>query len=132
MNRRAPVEAVVQVGDTETWYVRAGRGPAVILLDGTAEPSSGSRVFAVLSGRGRVVCPRLPDGGLSARWLAGLVDGLGLSRPVVVLGGGWEAWDEEALGALRECGEALGPVFVTGPGDQDVEALRSLLGETEE
>lgn len=132
MNRGRPVEASVQIGEVETPYLRAGTGPAMILLD-RAGPADGSDpLFVVLSRRGRVVCPRLPDEGSTARWLLALVDGLGLERPVVVLKGGWEAWDTQTLASLRACEDALGPVFLTGSDEGEVDALAALLLERAE
>lgn len=94
------VEAVVQVGAVETVYLRAGRGErvAVVLAADAAERLRLVRRFAACY---RVVAPVPPvppagSGGAAhtAAWLHGVIDGLGLDRPTLVL--------EPALSLLAE------------------------------
>jgi hypothetical protein len=79
------VDAVVQSGGLETPYRRGGSGPVVLLL--TLRPGeSRDRVFARLAGKNRVIEPlSLPPVSRWPDWLRGVVDGLGLDRPDLVV-----------------------------------------------
>jgi hypothetical protein len=86
---RPPVDAVLQAGDTETLYRRAGDGPPVLLLcSGALADPLGSRLFERLAMRARVIAPVMPRGDASdvmVTWLDEVTEGLGLVRPTVVL-----------------------------------------------
>jgi hypothetical protein len=85
--------AVVQVGDVETGYRRAGRGPSVLLLT-TAVSASADEVFAALALHFRVIQPAWPVGLPIAdvsHWLRGIIEGLGLERPLLLVDAGSEA-----------------------------------------
>lgn len=77
------VEAVLMTGGDEIPYRRAGHGRPVVLLTRDA------RLFDLLARRVRVVqpleVPGDPEGTVWHRWLQGLVDGLGLDRPALVV-----------------------------------------------
>jgi pimeloyl-ACP methyl ester carboxylesterase len=77
------VEAVVQAHGVETHYVRAGRGPAVLLLraggSGSTDP-----LFVHLATDFRVIAPVIPDVPSLAAWIRDVIDGLGLDRPSIV------------------------------------------------
>lgn len=87
---RGVVEAVVWTGGVETPYRRAGGGPAVLLLLwGDGADHGGDSLFTALATEFRVIAPlRLPrvdgSGGWES-WLRGLIDGLGLDRPPLVV-----------------------------------------------
>jgi hypothetical protein len=99
-----PVEALIQVGAQKTRYLRGGTGPTLLLLlDPSAGAVAGSPLFAMLARHFRVIAPLSvptpadPPPALGAhidedatagadRWLIGLLEGLGLDRPVVVAG----------------------------------------------
>ncbi|HVK83270.1 MAG TPA: hypothetical protein VM513_04135 [Kofleriaceae bacterium] len=92
-------EAVLQTGEIETRYVRAGTGAPMLLLFHTAltDPLAAA-LFAQLAARYRVVAPHVPAGVGSpgmplATWLRALVDGLGLVRPTAIA-------DESLAGTL--------------------------------
>lgn len=79
------IEAVVQVGNAETPYRRAGRGAAVLLLSGGAEAER-DRVFRWLAGRQLVIEPLTrPRVEEWPTWLPGVVEGLGLERPDLIV-----------------------------------------------
>lgn len=89
----AAVQALVRADGVEIPYLRAGRGPAVLLLTGISqedgeEPLPGGRpVLEILSLRFRVIAPlRTPPSGPTsgAHWIRGIIDGLGLERPTVI------------------------------------------------
>jgi len=77
------VEAVLVTGGDEIPYRRAGHGRPVLLLTPDA------RLFELLARRLRVVQPLDVPGDPAStawhRWLQGLVDGLGLDRPALVV-----------------------------------------------
>jgi hypothetical protein len=83
------VEAVVQVGARETPYVRCGRGVcwAILLAADATERMRLVRRFMrygpVLGPLPPLDDPRWP--GEAAAWLRGVIDGLGLDRPALVL-----------------------------------------------
>lgn len=123
-----PVDAVLQAGDTETLYRRAGAGPSVLILcNGALAEPLGGRLFERLAVRFRVVATALPDGDagreLLATWLGDVLEGLGLVQPSLVL-------DATLADALL--GDALAPeafagvVAVVGAGPQaDATAVRA-------
>jgi hypothetical protein len=79
------VDAVVQSGGVETPYRRGGSGPAVLLLTRRSGEIR-DRVFARLAGTNRVIEPlSLPPVSRWPDWLRGVVDGLGLDRPDLVV-----------------------------------------------
>ncbi len=85
------VEAIVQIGEVETPYRRAGRGRATLLLLDATQPDR-DRVFRRLAAEGLVIEPLvLPDATDWPRWLRGVVDGLGLDRPDLAVSAGLEA-----------------------------------------
>ncbi len=139
----AAVQALVRADGVEIPYLRAGRGPAVLLLTGMSreegeEPLPGDGpVLEILSLRFRVIAPlRTPPSGPTngAHWIRGIIDGLGLERPMVV------AEAEQApllLRAIARDPEQIGavlllPADVPGEGARRVEGtlalLHSLLG----
>lgn len=107
---RRMVEARVRAGGVDTPYQRMGRGPTLLLLVDEAEPLDRTgNVVEVLARDFRVIRPRLvpsvwssgrrsrqgaPTGtptpmapGITPfQWLRGLIEGLGLERPGLVLG----------------------------------------------
>ena len=108
---RPPVEAVLQAGDTETLYRRAGDGPPVLLLcTGVLADPLGGRLFERLALRARVIAPILPGGGrvtaALADWLDEVTEGLGLVRPTVVI-------DEMLAPALLD-GDVAAPARFAG------------------
>jgi hypothetical protein len=94
--------AVVQVGTVETGYRRAGRGPSVLLLT-TAAPDTADEVFAALAVHFRVIQPAWPAGLSTAdvsRWLRGIIEGLGLERPLLLVDAGSEAGAQQLSATL--------------------------------
>lgn len=84
------VEAIVQIGGEETPYRRAGRGRATLLLF-AEPPEDRERVFRRLAAEGLVIEPlAIPEPADWPRWLRGVVDGLGLDRPDLVVSGALE------------------------------------------
>jgi hypothetical protein len=104
------VEAVVVAGVMETWYRRAGHGPPVLLL------TDDRAAFDALAGRCRVLQPNPSPGAVGSAewvaWLKGLVDGLGLCRPAVVV-------PEDLMAAVVDVAvgdpDRFGPVTVVAP-----------------
>ena len=84
------LEAVVQVGEAETRYLRCGRGPVVLVV--TEDDVERIRLLELLRLDYRVIAPFPPvlvpprAGGLTA-WLAGVIDGLGLDQPHILWAG---------------------------------------------
>ena len=89
------IEAVVQVGAQETRYLRCGRGDQVIvvLAEDAAERLN---MLCHYAQHHRVIAPvpdECPDpngtAGLTMEnWLLGVIDGLGLDQPAIVLAPG--------------------------------------------
>lgn len=128
MGDRTVVEAVVVTGTTETPYRRAGRGATVLLLGAGV-------LFDQLAETLRVVEPlrippvreaapadrtEAPDDTAWRDWLRGLVDGLGLDRPALLVGAGLEAAVRRAVG---EDPYRFGPVIEAGTAAQVRAAL---------
>lgn len=87
------IEAVVQTGEFETTYRRAGLGAPVVLLGRAEGQEPAPWLFDALARRFRAIAPVLPAAarreGAEAclvleSWLRGLIDGLGLEGPAVV------------------------------------------------
>jgi hypothetical protein len=94
--------AVVQVGNVETGYRRAGRGPSILLLT-TAEPDTDNDLFTALAAHFRVIQPAWPAGVPAAEvpgWLRGIIEGLGLERPLLLVDAGSEAGAHELSAML--------------------------------
>lgn len=114
----AVVEALVQVGTTETRYYRAGRGTPVLVLSRGPAGSAPTPLFAELSRHHCAIAPELPappgggaEGAPSAdavEWLRDVIDGLGLERPGLVVDEGL-ALDalELALGDPERVGDLV-------------------------
>jgi hypothetical protein len=88
------VETVVQVGAEETLCLRQGTGPVVLLV--TTSDDERHRLLPLLAGVRRVIAPVPPvsvtaglaDGGGgrgAAEWLRGVLDGLGVWPPALVV-----------------------------------------------
>jgi hypothetical protein len=119
------IEAVVQVGEAETRYLRRGRGARAVVVLAEDEPER-LRLLERFSGAACVIAPvpfvparhasgahALSAAGL-ADWLLGVIDGLGIERPEVVL--------SPALAGLapvlaRRCGELVQLVEPAATGD---------------
>lgn len=118
------IEAVVQVGAQETHYLRCGRGDRVVVVL-TGDAVERLRLMRLYADGGRVIAPVPPkrdatvvaggaagapddarrgpgwmaqddDGRAAADWIFGVIDGLGLARPAVVLAADL-AWMAERL-----------------------------------
>jgi hypothetical protein len=125
---RQPVEAVLQAGNTEIVYCRAGDGSPVLLLrTGVLAGPLGGRLFERLAMRARVIAPVIPGGAIAttvlADWLREVTEGLGLVRPSVVI-------DEAMAAALLDSDVAASERFacvvvaIAGDGDADDRAAR--------
>lgn len=99
------IEAVVQVGALETRYLRCGRGGRTVVVL-TVDHEADLPAIARLAADHRVIIPVPPlpllEGGALEWWLRGLIEGLGLEQPLVMLSP-----------ALR----ALAPRLLDGCGD---------------
>lgn len=140
---RAGAEAAVWVGGEETPYRRGGDGaPVLLLLPGAGAGEGG--LFAVLAAEFRVIAPlRLPRyggpggpggpvgdgvGGAASpweSWLRGLIDGLGLGRPPLVV-------DAALVAEVERCSRVdpgrIRAVLPAGPDAASiVAALRALV-----
>ena len=85
------VEAVVQVGEVATSYLRCGRGPRRVLV--ALDADERLRLLAALAVEHCVIAPLPPSQATSpphatalAGWLRDVLDGLGLQQADVVLG----------------------------------------------
>lgn len=138
MGLGAVVEAVVVAGTVETPYRRAGQGPTVLLLGAGMlfdELRKGLRVIEPLRlPAGADTTPRLPAAAAGAvepdpaawqAWLQGLVDGLGLDRPALLVGAELEATVRRAVARDPD---RFGPVVPAGPATG---ALAALAGQAE-
>lgn len=134
------VEGILHTGSVETPYRRAGRGRTLLLLlHGTTDARA--EVFLALSREFRVIDPTPPwAGGEGPRptgdrgegsaatgeedpppghqwsaWLLGVVDGLGLDRPALIV----DAVRASLIGDLALTDpHRFGPVIVIRPGDR--------------
>jgi hypothetical protein len=113
------IEAVVQVGTDETPYLRCGRGQRVVVVL-TGDADERLRLMRHYSGACCVIAP-VPDAAPwmtppaaagAGDWIGGVVDGLGLARPVVVLAPdlAWLAeWLADGSGETFELMGAVSP-----------------------
>ena len=95
------VEAIVQTEGIETTYVRAGAGAPVVLLRASETPAEHDPVVAQLAREFRVFAPDLScSAGAQcfSGWLRGLIEGLGLEEPRLIV----TASSEEELAALLQ------------------------------
>jgi hypothetical protein len=90
-----PLRTVVQVDGAETPYSCHGRGrPAVVVA---ATEADRQRLVALLVGEYRIIEPELPAlsgsqedmATLLGQWLLGVVEGLGLQAPTILLAPGF-------------------------------------------
>lgn len=79
------VKAIVQTGTIETEYRRVGRGPATLLLTRVAAPARDDLLRRLSEDRLVIQPVELAAVGLWEEWLRGVVDGLGLDRPDLVV-----------------------------------------------
>jgi hypothetical protein len=102
VSRTGAFRAVVDAGEVETEYVRAGSGQAVVYLRGGPVDPESDELFVALAERYRVIVPQSmslaaavtpPGAGDSVftRWLEGFLEGLGIMTASLVV--------EEPLGA---------------------------------
>lgn len=98
------IEAVVQVGEQETPYLRCGRGaPVVVLATSTAERE---RLVRLVGTRFRVVAPQPPGTTDLSAWLREVIEGLGLEDPILVTAAEWT--HEVAGEVVRSDGDDAG------------------------
>jgi hypothetical protein len=92
----AVLRAIVDSGEVETEYLRAGRGRTVVYLGGMlGRTGPREQIVAALASRFRVIAPQslsvlaiaAPDegGGAFTRWLVGVLDGLGIEAASFVV-----------------------------------------------
>ncbi len=105
MSGRAPVEALVQVGDVETRYVCAGQGPPVLLLtDEDPAAAVETPLFRALAESCRVVSAAPSPDLDTGPWLRALIEGLGWERPALVVASrASAAWVERVLAEAEAC-----------------------------
>ena len=79
--------AVVHAGGRDTEYLRAGRGPAVVLVSADLESDDVLRTVRVLATAFLVIAaaPALANAAELSHWLRGFLEGLGLTDPHVIL-----------------------------------------------
>lgn len=109
-------QAVVMVGEVETTYGRAGRGPAVLLL--TARALQGGEQLDPLTARARVIVPAHttiaalapmadPTASPFAQWLGGFLEGIGAAAVHLVapaaLAAELHRFAERHPGAITAC-----------------------------
>lgn len=147
------VEAILHTGAVQTPYRRAGRGPPLLLLvRGTTDERA--EVFLALAREFRVIDPTPPWPGAEGprptggrgedstaageedpppghewgAWLLGVVDGLGLDRPALIVDPGRAS----LIGTLAQSDpHRFGPVIVIRPEDRPeslVSAIRTGYG----
>jgi hypothetical protein len=125
VSESAVIEAAVQVGSEETRYLRHGRGARVVVVL-AEEEAERVRLLERFSGAACVIAP-VPSAAargasgeivLSAAaladWLIGVIDGLGIERPEVVLS---RALAGFAPALARRCGELVQLVEEAAAGD---------------
>jgi hypothetical protein len=128
--------AVVSDGATETWYLRAGAGPAVLVLSADAERRAG--LLRSLAAHARVTAPEPPrdvldDAPATARqsrlstWLRGFLDGLGVLPFAIVADPTFAIAAREF--ALAEGDGARSPAVVVADGEATTN-LPAVLGLT--
>jgi len=83
----APALATVTAGGVDTEYLRCGRGPALVLLTERGDEAWTGSVVQELSRDFLVLAPRRPPDVTFADWLAGFLDGLGITRATIVAEG---------------------------------------------
>jgi hypothetical protein len=80
-----PVRATVWADGVETAYLRAGCGPTLLLLLSQDQLHvSGAPLLSGLSERFRVLMPSTRERDVTTTWIAGFLDGVGVTRASVV------------------------------------------------
>lgn len=86
MSRPDAVRAAVQVDGVVTRYLCAGHGRRVVLLvPADLDDAADAPLFGRLADCCKVICAAVPDDASVDGWLRGLIDGLGLDQPVIVV-----------------------------------------------
>lgn len=121
------VEAVVQVGDVATPYLRCGRGECLVLV--TLGAAERLRLLAALARDHCVVAPLPPAGPWLARpaaelaeWLRGVLDGLGLQPAEIVVGPDAAQLGRALAGACEASVRILRPAGSPGRGTLPAES----------
>ena len=132
MTRGTPVDALLQVGEVVTRYLRAGQGsPVILVTEGDDVASMGRTLFDALSRGWKVVWPTAPHGAPSRSWLEDVAQGLGLDVPAIVAVCGTEGPEASWTEALTREGDAvLGPVIRVRGADVDAAREGSRLRAT--
>ena len=96
------IEALVETDGVETTYVRAGAGEPVVVLRASATPAEHDPFIEQLAQEYRVFAPDLAcaeSAPCFRGWLRGVIEGLGLEEPRLIV----TASNDEELAQLLQC-----------------------------
>jgi hypothetical protein len=128
---RSAFEAVVQVGEQETPYLCCGRGAPLVVL--AATPAEQEALVHLLADHFRViavvppVAEALGEDPDCAGWLRSVIDGLGLTRPRLLLSEHFATHAAAAAAAVPE-----GTVIVAGAGMAPGDLLAAAAADMED